>query len=287
MMSAARVLCIEDEADLRADIAEELEDAGYQVSQAGDGRSGLREILRFRPNLVVSDITMPGLDGFGLLRELRENHPEFAETPFIFLSALADRKDQIQGVKMGADDYLTKPIDFEIMLARVEASLRQAMRVDLKKQQEQVKLYKALTQGQDSAPLPAQDPPAPKSGLPSLRINLVGVSHEDLWGLQRLLEDDGHMVTVFTSGRSYLDNQEKFPAHLSFICLHTDDMQAPMISRMTQDQQGVLVLATPAGFDDVAHQAALRSFGAVLPLPAEANSLFEQVRGWLKQKSAA
>jgi len=287
MMKTAKVLCIEDEADLRADIAEELEDAGYQVQQAGDGRSGMREILRFKPDLVVSDITMPGLDGFGLLKELREKHPEFAEMPFIFLSALADRKDEIQGVKLGADDYLTKPIDFEIMLTRIEASLRQVMRVDLKKQQEHIKLYMALTQKEEPAPAPVQEPPPVKSGLPSLRINLVGASHAYLWGLQRILENDGHMVTVFTSGRAYLDNQEKFPAHLSFICLHTDDMQAPMISRMTQEQQGVRVLAVSAEFDDVAHQAALRSFGAVLSLPAQAASLFEEIRGWLSRKSAA
>jgi DNA-binding response OmpR family regulator len=287
MMKTAKILCIEDEADLRSDIAEELEDAGYRVLQAGNGHEGLREILRSRPDLVVSDITMPGLDGYGLLKELREKHAEFAEMPFIFLSALADRKDEIQGVKLGADDYLTKPVDFEIMLTRVEASLRQAMRVNQKKQQEHIKLYKALTQDSGAAQKSARQAEPQSSGLPSLRINLVGASQKDLWGLQRILEDDGHMVTVFTSGRSYLDNQEKFPAHLSFICLHTDDMQAPMIARMTQEPQGVLVLAVPGEFDDVAHQAALRSFGAVLTFPAEPARLFEQIRGWLSQKSAA
>ncbi len=290
MAGAAKVLCIEDEADLRADIAEELEDAGYQVVQAGDGLDGLREILRFKPDLVVSDITMPKLDGFGLLRELREKHAEFADMPFIFLSALADRKDEIQGVKLGADDYLTKPVDFEIMLARIEAALRQAMRVDEKKQREQVKLYKALMQDKPrdkshgNEPVPEVGPV--RSGLPSLRINLVGVSHKDLWALQRVLEDDGHIVTVFTSGRSYLENQENFPAHLSFVCLHTDDMQAPMIARMTQEQQGVVVLAVPAEFDDVAHQAALRSFSAVLTFPAEAEVLYGQMGEWLRQKDA-
>ncbi len=282
----AKVLCIEDEADLRSDIVEELEDAGYQVFQAVDGEDGLRAILHVKPDLVLSDITMPNMDGFELLRELRAKHRDMADMPFIFLSALADRVDEIEGVKLGADDYLKKPVDYEIMLTRIDASLRQAERVREKKQAEQVKLYKALTGNAPEETQNEAEPGPVKSDLPPLRINLVGRSHSRLWEFFRILEDDGHKVTAFTSGRSYLDCQEDFPAHISFICLHTDDMQAPMVARMSDDNQGVISLMVPAEFDTTGNKAAMSNFDTVQYLPAEPDELFKQMKDWLLEKAA-
>ena len=140
----ATVLCIEDDVDLRADIAEELVEAGYQVLEASDGREGLAMILAHRPDLVVSDISMPGLNGYALLRTLRDEHPQLAEMPFVFLSALADREHQIEGFNLGADDYLTKPIDFDMLLARVETRLRQTRRMLEKKETDAARLVKAI-----------------------------------------------------------------------------------------------------------------------------------------------
>ena len=124
-----KILCIEDEPDLREAVAEELEDAGYDVSQAGDGMEGLKKILACEPDLVLCDITMPKKDGHQLLKQIREKYPVFAEMPFIFLSALADRDHVLAGLKNGADGYLTKPVDFEILLTTIEASLRQMDRI--------------------------------------------------------------------------------------------------------------------------------------------------------------
>jgi DNA-binding response OmpR family regulator len=76
-------------------------------------------IVNNRPDLIVSDISMPGMNGYVLLKTLRQKHPEFAETPFIFLSALADRDHLIDGLELGADNYLTKPIDYDLLIARV------------------------------------------------------------------------------------------------------------------------------------------------------------------------
>jgi len=124
-----KILCIEDEPDLREAIAEELEDADYTVCQAGDGRQGLEVILAQKPDLVLCDITMPNKNGHQLLRDIREKYPVFAEMPFIFLSALADREHILAGLKNGADGYLTKPVDFEVLLTTVKASLRQIDRI--------------------------------------------------------------------------------------------------------------------------------------------------------------
>lgn len=126
------ILCIEDEPELREDIVEELEDANYTVLEAGDGEEGLEMILQHSPDLVLCDITMPRMNGLQLLEKVRNNYPLLAEMPFILLSALADRQRVIEGLRQGADAYLTKPIDFEHLLTRIETSLRQMQRIKFK-----------------------------------------------------------------------------------------------------------------------------------------------------------
>lgn len=126
---AATILCIDDEALLREDIVEELEDEGYRVLQASDGHEGLKQILQHRPDLVICDITMPRKNGYELLKEVRGEHGISAEMPFIFLSALADKEHIVAGLKMGADNYMTKPVDFDVLRVKVKACLRQVDRI--------------------------------------------------------------------------------------------------------------------------------------------------------------
>jgi len=122
------ILCIEDEDDLRIDLAEELTAADYHVLQAANGSEALTLLERHRPDLVLCDITMPGLGGYDVLRAMREQGT-LADIPFIFLTALAERNDVLVGKQAGADDYLVKPIDYEILLATVSARLKQVERV--------------------------------------------------------------------------------------------------------------------------------------------------------------
>lgn len=125
----AKILCIEDEAILRLDLAEALSDTMHDIMLAKDGRQGMEMIIGHTPDIVISDIAMPHLNGHELVKILREDYPQFADTPFIFLSALADRDSVLQGMKAGADYYLTKPVDFDMLLVQVEASLRQVERM--------------------------------------------------------------------------------------------------------------------------------------------------------------
>ena len=118
------ILCVEDEDDLRGDIAEELEAANYRVLQAANGSEALSLLEKHRPDLVLCDITMPGLGVYDVLKALREQGT-MADVPFIFLTALAERNDVLSGKQAGADDYLVKPIDYEILLATVAARLDQ------------------------------------------------------------------------------------------------------------------------------------------------------------------
>ena len=123
------VLCIEDEAELRELIVEELQSHGYETLEARDGVAGLQMILNHRPDIVVCDIAMPKLSGIELIKTLRSDHPGVAETPFIFLTAFADQPEMSAGIEAGADDYLTKPIDFELLVSRVALHLRKPRQV--------------------------------------------------------------------------------------------------------------------------------------------------------------
>lgn len=139
----ALIVCIEDEVTLREDIAEELVEDGHEVLEADDGAAGIELILSRRPDLVISDITMPAMSGFDVLTKVRNEHPELAEMPFIFLSALAGDGDVVEGLRQGADDYLTKPVDFAMMIAMVDARLRQAERMPKQKESEAAELLQA------------------------------------------------------------------------------------------------------------------------------------------------
>src|SRR5437016_5930887 len=116
-----RILCIEDDRETAALIAEELLDRGYDVTLAYNGREGLAAILRTMPDLVLCDISMPMMSGFELLERLVELAPRFSKMPFVFLTALTDRDNELKGRQTGADGYVPKPIDFEVLATRLTA----------------------------------------------------------------------------------------------------------------------------------------------------------------------
>src|SRR5215469_3301421 len=126
-----RILCIEDDRETAALIAEELVDRGYDVSVAHDGREGLAAILRTMPDLVLSDISMPAMSGFELLESLVALAPRFSKMPFVFLTALTDRDNELKGRQLGADDYVTKPIDFDVLDAILKARLARVARTEV------------------------------------------------------------------------------------------------------------------------------------------------------------
>jgi DNA-binding response OmpR family regulator len=126
-----KILCIEDDRETAALIAEELVDRGYEVQVAHDGREGFAAILRAMPDLVLSDISMPVMSGFELLERLTALAPRFGNMPFVFLTALTDRDNELKGRHLGADDYVTKPIDFDVLDTIIGARLAGVARNDL------------------------------------------------------------------------------------------------------------------------------------------------------------
>ncbi|MGL5804077.1 MAG: response regulator transcription factor [Xenococcaceae cyanobacterium] len=118
-----KVLVIEDEAQSRNIFIDSLEAEGFEAIGAENGLVGVQKAQTELPDLVLCDVNMPELDGFGVLSELRQ-HPTTAIVPFIFLTGNAAREDIRQGMELGADDYLTKPSTIEELLAAIETRLQ-------------------------------------------------------------------------------------------------------------------------------------------------------------------
>jgi DNA-binding response OmpR family regulator len=124
----ANILCVEDDRDTASLICEELVDRGFEVRVAYNGRDALSAILKEPPNLVLSDIGMPGMSGFELLERLTSMEPRFERMPFVFLTALGDHDNELKGWQLGADDYLTKPVDYDVLAALIAARLARVAR---------------------------------------------------------------------------------------------------------------------------------------------------------------
>jgi len=114
------ILVVDDDDDIRALVGELLERAGHVVIKAPDGESALKLFYSRKPDLVVLDVSMPGLDGWEVLNRIRE----LSDVPVLMLTARAEELEKVRGLRAGADDYVTKPFGRQELLARVDATLR-------------------------------------------------------------------------------------------------------------------------------------------------------------------
>src|SRR5213592_1272010 len=130
-MSQRSILIIDDHTDIRENIAEILSLGGYKTFTAENGKKGVETALKEKPDLIVCDIMMPELDGYGVLHLLRKN-PDTKNIPFIFLTAKTERSDFRKGMEMGADDYITKPFEDIELLNAVEIRLKKLSILDQK-----------------------------------------------------------------------------------------------------------------------------------------------------------
>jgi DNA-binding response OmpR family regulator len=119
------ILIVDDDALLRRSLAFNLERVGYHVSTAAMAEDALAQVCLDPPDLVLLDIGLPGMDGLDALRNLRQQ----IDVPVIFLTARRRELDQVLGLELGADDYITKPFDIDVLLARIKAVLRRAAQV--------------------------------------------------------------------------------------------------------------------------------------------------------------
>lgn len=122
MNTKSKVLIIEDNNELRENISEILELSNYEVLSAADGLLGIQEARKSKPDIILCDIMMPNLDGFGVLKILQQD-PQLQSIPFIFLTAKAEKEDFRKGMNLGAEDYLIKPFDDVDLLEVIEKKL--------------------------------------------------------------------------------------------------------------------------------------------------------------------
>ena len=115
-----KILIVEDELSLQETLAYNLRRQGYEVETAGDGNAALESARRIRPDLILLDIMLPGIDGFEVCRVLRQE----MSTPVLMLTARDDEIDRVVGLEVGADDYMVKPFSMRELIARVKALLR-------------------------------------------------------------------------------------------------------------------------------------------------------------------
>jgi two-component system, OmpR family, response regulator len=125
--SKQRVLVVDDELSISELLSIALRYEGFEVATAADGNEALERWAEFRPDLILLDVMMPGLDGFEVAKRLGERRNE---APVIFLTARDTTEDKIRGLTIGGDDYVTKPFSIEELIARVRAILRRAGKVD-------------------------------------------------------------------------------------------------------------------------------------------------------------
>jgi len=123
-----KITVIEDNTMVRENLVEILALSGYDVSEAENGKEGVETVLKEKPDLILCDVMMPVLDGFGVLKILNQN-PEVMHIPFMFLTAKAEKTDFRKGMGLGADDYITKPYDDVELLEAIEMRLKKSERL--------------------------------------------------------------------------------------------------------------------------------------------------------------
>src|SRR5499427_1568084 len=123
MPSRGRILIVDDEANARAALSEILKDEGYATETAADGFKALGKLEEFQPDIILTDLKMPGLDGIAFMEKARSASPGAV---FIVMTAFGSISSAVEAVKKGADNYLTKPLDFDALAAVIERAMEKA-----------------------------------------------------------------------------------------------------------------------------------------------------------------
>lgn len=197
--SAQRVLLVDDDADLCAMLGEYLTGAGLEISTVHDGMQALEAVARMPPDVLVLDVSMPGMDGFEVLRRLHA----ITSVPVLFLTGRDEDDDRVHGLDLGADDYLTKPFNSRELLARIHAILRRTG---------SVRSERLLRIGLLCMDCRAQQ--ATVNGVP------VPLTHAEFRILEILAEHAGKVVTRselmrLALGRAYLGLDRSIDTHVS------------------------------------------------------------------------
>jgi len=284
----ARILCVEDEIEIRLDIAFELSEAGYEVDQAENGKEALEFIKKAKPDLILCDLTMPVMDGRQFLGEFRERFPNLCNTPFVFLSALSNPKDIIVGKKLGADDYILKPVDYGVLLATIESRLDQVERMKANHERQMVKLYQTFGPGAPQAnegnSLPAEET---KKGITAITVTNNEI---DFSTFHQAFRSRGHTVVSLASGQTFLEVLPALSIDLCLISFDTDDLQGSMVLHYMRETPPVdfpVVLVIPSQHKFPHIQDHIQGFDDCITWPLEVISFTEKMESLVRGRKTS
>lgn len=210
MNGKRKILVIEDDPDIREDLTRTLILSGYNAEFAENGIEGISKAKQIRPDLIISDIMMPEIDGFEVLKILQEN-PETNTIPFMFLSAKSARNDIRDGMNLGADDFITKPYDIDELLEAVERRLKKKEVVDAKYNEKFEALSTSLRR---SIPHEIRTPLNIILGLAEfLKKNYDFTSHKDAIDMLANIHDSGKRLQRLFENYLYFANLEISTGH--------------------------------------------------------------------------
>jgi DNA-binding response OmpR family regulator len=200
-----RILVIEDEEDLAALVKVNLELAGYEVETARDGAAGLTSIRDAAPDLVLLDVMMPVLDGWSVLRAVKED-PALLDVPVVMLTALSEERDIIRGHLQGAVQYVTKPFEMRRLLAAVEEGLREPDDEERRQRRDRVReLLRRLAELDSGRSGEAQVRISNLERVPAPAPPAPDVTDSERARLRELTENQRYIAEQLASGRSARD----------------------------------------------------------------------------------
>ena len=185
------VLLVEDETTLSLIIKETLEEQGFSIQTAQDGTEGLNLLFSSHPDIVVADIMMPKMDGFEMIRHIRQHD---THTPVIFLTARTDIKDVVHGFEIGANDYLRKPFGMQELIIRIKALTGRAYLAPDKQQDGHC--YRIGNYQLDTLTQQLVFYPILRQGEASVHPEVIPLSHREAEILHRLCRHQGEVVSI-------------------------------------------------------------------------------------------
>ena len=287
-----KILCVEDDPRLLEILVDEVESAGYEVVVATNGREGIEKTVSEKPDLIISDIRMPDMDGYQFLTALRLEHPEAAWTPFIFLTALSEQQDIVRGKALGADDYMTKPVDYEMLLATIGSRLQQIQRIAEQHDKDMVRLYNKLTGSVDSGNANDAAEESPISNVPVAEpdpldtrpLVIASMSEQDdLDLLKEMGASVGFRFEAYINGPQCLARLKQSAPSVLLVSYRTDGLSGLVLGKeaaaLHPDLPVVLVVAPELGV--VPNVSKLGGFSDSMSFPCSDADLQAVLQKWL------
>lgn len=225
---AKKILVIDDEKDIRDDLKLTLELSGFSVSLAKDGVEGIEKIKSEVPDMIICDIMMPRLDGYGVINFCRQNE-SFSNIPFLFLSAKGDYSDLREGMNLGADDYIPKPFDFKQLLNAINTRLEKS---DKKTEQIQKGMEKVFQNLNRSIPHEFRTP-----------LNGILNYSEYLFKYRKKLDEDSideMLQSVIKDSKRLQNLIENYIYFASLETMFANREQKQFIGNQTHDPNGII-----------------------------------------------